>query len=243
MMNYFQLSRSARYSILFAVPLLLLYELLAYLIGGGATAGVRNGADVILKSFFLTLGGRNGLLIFDILLLAVGATLVWRDRNTGGPLRPVIFAAMLGESIALALMFGVVVSLLTGMLLRAPSALAVGGLSDLGLGTQLMISLGAGIYEELLFRVILVSGLAFLARRVIGWLPGAANIAAVIVGALIFSAFHYIGAYGDDWQLRSFAFRFVAGLMFSGLYVVRGFGVTAWTHALYDVFLSLAGLA
>jgi len=144
-MNYFQLSRSARYSILFALPLLLLYELLAFLIGGNDASGVRNGADVLLKSFFVSFGGRNGLLVFDLLLLAVGGTLVWRDRNAGGPLRPTIFATMLGESIALALMFGVVVGILTTMLLRVPAALAVGGLSDLGLGTQLRLSLATGI--------------------------------------------------------------------------------------------------
>jgi hypothetical protein len=60
---------------------------------------------------------------------------------------------------------------------------------------------------------------------------------AAIAGALIFSAFHYIGPYGDAWQVYSFVFRTIAGLFFSGLYLTRGFGVTAWTHALYDVFL------
>jgi hypothetical protein len=240
--NYFQLSRSARYSILFAVPLLLLYEGLAFAIGGGPTSGVRNGADVILKSVFLSFGGHNGLLIFNLVLLAVGGTLIWRDRHTGGPLRPAYFAVMFGESIGLALVFGVVASLLTSILLRGPSALAVGGLSQFGLGTQLMLSLGAGIYEELLFRVILVSALLFLSRRVLGWLPGASNVAAVVLSALIFSAFHYVGSYGDDWQLASFTFRFVAGLLFSALYVVRGFGITAWTHALYDIFLSVMGV-
>jgi hypothetical protein len=240
--SYFQLSRSARYSILFAVPLLLLYEGLAFLLGGGATSGVRNGADVILKSLFLSLGGHNGLLLFNVVLLAVGGTLVWRDRHTGGPLRPALFAMMFGESVGLAIAFGAVAGLLTALLLRGPAALAVGGLSQFGIGTQLMLSLGAGIYEELLFRVVLVSALLFLARRVLGWLPGASNVVAVVLAALIFSAFHYIGAYGDDWQLASFTFRFVAGLLFSALYVVRGFGITAWTHALYDVFLSVAGV-
>jgi len=239
--NYFQLSRSARYSILFAVPLLLAYETLAFLLGGSATAGVRNGADVLLKALFLSLGGQRGLLAFDLVLLAIGATLVWRDRNTGGPLKPWIFAGMLGESIALALLFGTVVGTLTALLLQGPAALAVGGLSQFGFGTQVMLSLGAGIYEELLFRVILVSGLAFLARRIIGWLPGASNIAGVLLGALIFSAFHYIGPYGDTWSLQSFAFRFVAGLVLNGLYVFRGFGIAAWTHALYDLILSVVG--
>src|SRR5205814_1079702 len=64
-----------------------------------------------------------------------------------------------------------------------------------------------------------------------------AGVAATFAGAAIFSAFHYLGPYADRWQLYSFAFRMVAGLFFSGLYLARGFGITAWTHALYDVLL------
>ena len=116
---------------------------------------------------------------------------------------------------------------------------ALGSLAHSSLATQVMISLGAGIYEELLFRVILVSGLAWLARKVFGWSVTSAGLLAVGVGALIFSAFHYIGPYGDRLSLGSFAFRTVAGLLFSSLYMLRGFGITAWTHALYDVFLAL----
>ena len=107
------------------------------------------------------------------------------------------------------------------------------------LPTQLMISLGAGIYEELLFRVILVSGLAAFARRVLKLGPLPAGILAAVVGALIFSAFHYIGAFGDPLELGSFTFRAIAGVIFSALYLTRGFGITAWTHALYDVFLTI----
>jgi membrane protease YdiL (CAAX protease family) len=102
-----------------------------------------------------------------------------------------------------------------------------------------MISLGAGIYEELLFRVILVSGLAWMARKAFGWRTTTAALFAVGGGALIFSAFHYIGPYADRLELGSFTFRAVAGVLLSGLYLLRGFGITAWTHAMYDVFLAL----
>jgi hypothetical protein len=242
-MNYWQLSRSARYSVLFAFPLFVAYETLAFLLDGGPVTGVRNGADVLLKSLFLAFGGTRGLLVFDLLLLAIGGYLIWRDRKTGGPLQMWVFGAMLGEAVVLAVIFGVVAGLLTTLLLRGPSALAVGGLGQFGLPTQVMLSLGAGIYEELLFRVLIVSGLVAFARVAFGWAPFGAKSFAVLVGAMIFSAFHYIGPYGDTWTLQSFTFRFVAGVLFSGLFVVRGFGVTAWTHALYDVFLSVLGVA
>jgi hypothetical protein len=131
-----------------------------------------------------------------------------------------------------------VTGMLTGLLLPGLSILWMGG-SGWSLPTQLMISLGAGIYEELLFRVILVSGLALGAQKVLGWSATASGIFAVMVGALVFSAFHYIGPYGDRLELSSFTFRTVAGVLFSALYLQRGFGITAWTHALYDVFLAL----
>src|SRR2546421_10624546 len=100
-----------------------------------------------------------------------------------------------------------------------------------------MLSLGAGIYEELLFRVLLVGALAAAARALLGWRPVTAGAAAPLLGAALFSAFPYIGPYGDRLQGYSFVFRMGAGLFFSALYLTRGFGVTAWTHALYDVVL------
>ena len=50
-----------------------------------------------------------------------------------------------------------------------------------------------------------------------------------------------LGDYADTFTLPSFTFRAIAGLVFSALYLVRGFGIVAWTHALYDVFLALSG--
>ena len=81
----------------------------------------------------------------------------------------------------------------------------------------LFIYIGAGIYEELLFRVVLVGLLAWGAKRLLGWRPLHAGIAATVLGALIFSAFHYIGPYGDPLDVYSFIFRTIAGLFFSGL--------------------------
>ena len=71
----------------------------------------------------------------------------------------------------------------------------------------------------------------------LGWRPRVAAVCAVVVSALIFSAFHYIGPYGDPLELRSFVFRTIAGLAFSALYLLRGFGITAWTHAIYDILV------
>ncbi len=240
MSEYFRLARTPRYSLTFALPLLLLYEVLAFALSHSALAGLRNGADVLLKSVFVVFGGRNGLVVFGALLIGTGATLVWCDRKTGGKLQGRIFLGMALESLVYAGVFGIVVGTLTGFLLHGLTLLAAGAQKPgIDLSTQIMISLGAGIYEELLFRVLIVGTLAWLGRRAFGWSATASGIGATILGALIFSAFHYIGPYGDRFTPSSFTFRAIAGVLFSALYLLRGFGITAWTHALYDVLVTL----
>lgn len=238
--EYLGRSRAPRYSLVFALPLLLLYEGLSAALTGSAVEGVRNGADVLLKTLFVALGGREGLYVFGALLLGGGAFLVWRDRRAARePWQPGVLGLMLLESAAYASVFGVVVGWLTALVLRVPLGLSIGGVASLGLPTQLVVSLGAGLYEELAFRVLLVGGLVrlFLVLSPAG--RGAATVLAVVVSALIFSGFHYVGPLGDRFAVPSFTFRAIAGVAFSVLYVTRGFGIAAWTHALYDLGLSL----
>lgn len=239
MPTYFSSVRAPRYSLLCALPLLLGYEALAWTLGQTGATSVRNGADVLMKNLFIALGGRWGLSLFAVALLGTGALLVVRDLRRHGAPRAAWFGGMMAESVVYALALGTVASVLTTLLLtgRIPLAQGAGALEQFTFPVQLMISLGAGLYEELLFRVLLVTGLAALARHAFRWKPVPSGVFAAVLGALIFSAFHYVGPYGDPFQLGSFTFRWVAGLLFSGLYLTRGFGITAWSHALYDVFL------
>ncbi len=152
--SYWQASRAPRYSLPFALPLLLCYQTLAVFLSRGPHP-LRNGADVILQSFFVAIAGTRGPLLFMICLIALGLWLVVRDaRAHGSRLRASVFWAMLGESVVLALAFGVVVGGLTSRVIGALQALTLAPGGDLDLGTRLMVSLGAGIYEELLFRVV-----------------------------------------------------------------------------------------
>ena len=242
--TYGQASRAPRYSLLFALPLLIIYQVLAVMVPPGpGGVDVRNGADVMLQAVFVWLAGAWGPRIFMLLLIGAGGWLIAKDiRTNRGKLSPAILGGMLVESLVLSLVFGVVVSGLTVAVLGAPPlpmALGGGPQEQLSRSTMLMLSIGAGIYEELLFRVVLVGLIAWGAHKVLGWRPLVAGIAATVLGALIFSAFHYIGPFGDRFDIYSFVFRTIAGLFFSALYLARGFGITAWTHALYDVFLLL----
>jgi membrane protease YdiL (CAAX protease family) len=241
--SYWNATRAPRYSLIFALPLLLLYEVLAAALAGApGVSSVRNAADVALKTPFLLFSGARGSLAFFAIVVAICVFLVGRDiRRARDRLRPRYFVLMFAESAILALLLGVVVGTLTSHLLGGLSALATqagtgaGAIESMGFSSRLMLALGAGLYEEMLFRVLLVGGMAAGLK----WFFGTtlAGVIAAVIGALIFSAFHYVGEYGDPLELASFTYRAIAGLVFSGLYLIRGFGVTAWTHALYDVYV------
>jgi hypothetical protein len=241
MQRYLDQSRTYAYSLLFALPLLVLYEIgAAWLASQGGTP-LRNGADVMLRTL-LAAGGVHGTLAFTGVLITAALAVVWMDRRRKRePLRGRLFLAMTAESAIYALLLGVVVGSATNWLVGGFGvrlAMETGSIATLPLTYGIVLSLGAGVYEELVFRVLLVGGLVALFAAV-GFAKTQAGVFAVVLAALAFSAFHYIGPYGDAWELPSFTFRFLAGLVFSVLFLLRGFGITAWTHALYDIFLFL----
>ena len=126
--SYWQASRAHRYSLIFALPLLLAYEALAALAPHTAAGDIRNGADVILKELFIAVAGVYGPLLFGVTLAFGSIWLVSRDlRARRGGLRLRIFAAMALEAAVLAVLFGVVVGTLTARLLHLLPALAVDG--------------------------------------------------------------------------------------------------------------------
>jgi hypothetical protein len=240
MQAYWRDSRAPRYSLLFALPLFLLYQVLVALEPRSPAGILRNGADVILQTLFERIAGARGPLLFLACLVGVGVWLVVRDlRANNRDLKVGVLVLMVVESVLLALALGLFVSTLTSQLVRPTALLVQVPVADLALRTRVMLSLGAGLYEELLFRVLLVGTLAWAGRRLLGWRPLVAGAWAVVLGALLFSLFHYIGPYGDRFELYSFVFRAIAGLVFSAMFLARGFGITAWTHALYDAFLLL----
>jgi membrane protease YdiL (CAAX protease family) len=238
--TYFQASRSPRYSVLFALPLLLGYEGLLAALSQSGTPQVVNGADALLRGAFTAVLGARGPMILIAAIILGGVWLVARDiKRTGDRPRLVVFAGMIVEAVALAAAFGFIIGLTTAKLLGSLHTLSLGPVTQTTWPTRLMLSLGAGLFEELFFRVLLVGGIAAGARLLLGLGRRMSGAIAAVASALIFAAFHYIGPYGDQLQLQSFVFRAISGLAFSLLYLTRGFGITAWTHTLYDAFLLL----
>jgi hypothetical protein len=237
MPRYFQLTRKHSYALVFALPLLVLYEVGAWFISG-PTQGLRNGADVLLRRLLAT-GGVHSTLAFTAIIVVGAAILIARERRREKiPLQAGVFGGMMVESVIYALVFGTVVGTLSswvlgGWRLAADQAAQTGKMS---VSEGLVMSLGAGFYEELLFRVLLVGGLMAVFKSA-GVGKTATRVWAAVLAAFLFSAFHYVGPYAYPLELGSFTFRFLAGLALNALFITRGFGIAAWTHALYDVYV------
>ena len=235
--DYLRFSRTATYSFLAALPLLVGYHVLILVANVGSRSQVRVGAEVWITQL-LAWFGATGMLALGVAVLLVGLGVLWAERKKRIPIRARYFGRMVVESTVYAVVLALLVGWVVGLLFAvAPQLLAAAQAMQPGWLTMLALSLGAGIYEELVFRVLLVGGLFLALHRLTSWERGTAYIVAAVLGALVFSAVHYIGVFGDPFQLSSFTFRFLFGLALNAVFLVRGFGVAAWTHAIYDVLV------
>lgn len=104
-----------------------------------------------------------------------------------------------------------------------------------------MTSIGAGIYEELLFRLLMVGGTLWLAGRVMGRRSEGLTVAVVLVSAAVFAGAHTL----DDprrFAWDSFLYRTAAGTYLGYVFARRGFGIVAGVHMVFDLVVKL-GLA
>lgn len=235
--TYFSATKTATYGFLAAVPLLILYEIGILFANAGQVRSVEVGSAIWMKRLLAWFGG-TGWIALGLAVFVLGCVIYWSERNNRPPLKPRFFGLIIGESVIYAVLLAFLVGGVVGLLFGAwiaPEMMAQ-PMRELGLAHQLALSIGAGLYEELVFRVILVGGLFLLINKFIAK-GTTAYIIAALVGAFLFSLVHYTGSMGDPFTVSSFSFRFLFGLALNAVFLVRGFAVAAWTHALYDVLV------
>lgn len=215
------------------LPIFVIYHL------GVVWMDVQNAADVVTRE--LKALANSSLVTYSGLTLAIGVIFagILLVLGRGHTLRWQRFALVAVEGILYAVAMRLVASYVVGKVHLDAGLLA----TDAGPGffTAIVLSLGAGLYEEIAFRV----GLYGVGRRlVLAMMPEAlpaqrlfASAGWAVACAAVFSGWHYFGQFGEPFELRSFLFRWVCGLIFTAIYVFRGFAPVVWTHALYDIWV------
>ncbi len=206
---------------------------------------VRNGADLVtvgLDAAFRAaglVGAMPWVVFYAVVALIQAGLVVWLASK--GRLAARWLVPFFVECASYAVLCGVLSGLATHHLLDAlatPAArvavpLAAAG-APMGALDAILISFGAGFHEELVFRL---GGIAALGRRFggEGWRRQPAVLLGVwFVSSVVFSAAHHLV---EPWALGAFVFRAAMGLLFGGLFLLRGFATAAWTHALYDIWV------
>lgn len=230
--KYFKSTNTLLYSYLISLPLLLLYEVLIFIAQPDSEQVVRISVDVWIKTLF-SYFGQDVLSITLIFVALLGIFVLYRERQKLNTLKAGYFFTMLLEASAYAFLLALIISTTVSSLLQIAAPETIEALSTL---QKLALSLGAGLYEELFFRVILVSLLLLILKYAVktSWLR---FTLAIIIAAFLFSSVHYIGELGDAFTMGSFLFRFLFGLALNAIYIFRGFGMAAWTHAIYDIMV------
>lgn len=230
--QYFENTNNLLYSFLVSLPLFFLYEILILISQPSADAIVRISVDVWIKSLFTSIG--VNAISFSLLIIAiVGLFILYKEKERLKSLKFAYFPMLLVEATIYAIVVAFISQSLVSFVLNMAASDPISALTTT---QKLALSLGAGLYEELFFRVILVTVFILIFTKIFGkkW---AGVTAAVVLSALLFSAVHYIGSMGDAFTMGSFLYRFLFGLILNGIYVWRGFGVAAWTHAIYDIMV------
>ena len=211
-------------SLIAIFPLFLVYEI------GIAFAPAMNGVDFVSRNLFALVDGsrKDYLLIHGSLALAFLIYLVVARKRASHPLKR--FPPMLLESAVYALTLGAFIVFVMRKLLGIEPSLAAGGLDNV------LLSFGAGVHEELVFRLGACAGGAAL-LRLLGLRHTVAVILAFLVSSALFSAAHHIGPMGEPWAFPVFVYRTIAGLIFATIFYYRSLAHAAYTHALYDVWV------
>jgi hypothetical protein len=218
-------------SLILVFPLFLIYQ-----VGVLFTLPMLNGADfvtvLLFNSFGLTIKGYLLFLAAVVALFALALAMLGRKQHFNAR----VFLPVLLESTVYALTMGsLIVLLMTKVLGISPNLAA--GLPAQGLLARLVMSLGAGVYEETVFRLGLLGGLIVAFEKLARMNRWAAVLGALVLSSAVFSGVHYIPPYGDAFGLGSFTFRVLAGIVFGVLCRARGFAVAVYTHAFYDIFV------
>lgn len=202
-------------SLVLIFPVLLAYEI------GVLFAGNVSGADVVTRALYVTLGSRTAYMLVHAAIALV--FLLWiRRGNRWSTLRLETALPVLLEAAIYAFTLGAAISLVLSKLL--------------GLGVtpgNVISALGAGVHEELVFRLGLLAGCVSLLRERRGAFP-----IALVISSLLFAGAHHLGAHGEPFTMHAFAFRALAGAAFGAIFWYRSLAHAVYAHVLYDLVVA-----
>ncbi len=220
------------------LPIFVLYHLAVIFLD------VKNATDMVTGHLFRLADGSTSSYVGITLAIGIVFAGIFAFIGRGHAFEGKKFVQIAIEGVV----YAVLMRLAAGVLMERIFA---GQIRDDSRFVGFTMSLGAGFYEELAFRVLLFG----VGTKILLYLFSDEDISLVATGpsltfrgfcialawgvasSAIFSGFHYVGALGDTFKMTSFVFRLLLGLALTMVYATRGFAAAVWTHAVYDIWV------
>ncbi|MFM7134055.1 MAG: type II CAAX prenyl endopeptidase Rce1 family protein [Planctomycetota bacterium] len=239
--GYFEASKRPLEILFFLLPFIAFYEYELARVLRSPDGLVTNEAHLALLTLFEAFEIQASALSLPGFLL-VAILLIWHALSRGPWIVDLsVVARMFLESAALALPLLVIAQFVARSIPEA-GPMPAAGVEDFGslpLGAQIAVAVGAGLYEELAFRMVGFGVLLFVFADLLAVPKKWAMAAAIGLSALAFAVYHPLRGPDGGFLLQRFVFFLLAGAYFGIAYALRGFGIVAATHALYDIATAL----
>ena len=249
--SYLNASSAPLTCFLFTLPLFIVYHAGLWWLNNFADLRWANAVDIAIADALGRLGMAGPLLSFILVVVAFLLMHAVSGKSWKPPPAYTWFLMVL-ESLVLALPVFMLSRLVVKVVDYLPLGLSIvdGGEEELSWRANLILSCGAGVYEEFFFRVLVMGTMLFVMSRVLHLKGRWMYVFAAVFQALLFAASHHLPGGPEEIatraELREFlpviAFRALAGIYFAFLYIERGFGIAAGSHACYDLMVVLLDL-
>ncbi len=240
-LNYFQFSQNFFISVLLISPFFAIYQIMRHLLYSSMPYEKINAAENILIYIFREYSVPY---IFDLIIFLIGLVLfVNFKKKYNFKLNLTYMFVMLIEGV----LFGILLFYLIVADFK-PSPDSIYALE------KFYLAIGAGIWEELLFRVFLLNVVIFLIEKIldkafkVDYKRYSFFYLFIIISfvAILFSLIHYsLDQVNDLSNLilqRSFQLKVIGGIFLGYLYYYRGFGITCLSHIVYNFIIYITAI-
>jgi len=231
--SYYHLTQRPLNSLVFVLPLLLIYHVGALYYQDQRLLVPR------YVDWFLVYFGAPRQVLAPLLILSV-LMLQHLARKEPWKVHGWVLTGTLAESLALTIPL-IILARVTGWVSVMFAQVSQPALPQTGM--LMIASVGAGLYEEFIFRLVYIALFMLVVVDVAGLRKDLAEVLAVLSGAVIFALCHFSWAQigGDavfDWS--RFLFLLLAGVIWGTVFLARGYGVAVGSHIMWDIYATLA---
>ena len=233
MNSYFKKSKSNTYGLFFVLPLLIIYELCIFASSYSSLYETRNGAEIFVKNILQFIFESSGQTAYSILLALTLIFLIFFNRKSlkREPIKGSYFFLMFIESFVMSIALLLIMAFSKVILLSIIR-------SDIFF-EEIYLSIGAGIWEEIIFRLFFLSSILLFTTKILNFSKLISIVFSIGVSSIAFSCFHHLGSYGEIFNFDIFTVRSIAGIFLGAIYLIRGIGISVYTHTLYDIMVVL----